>query len=244
MRSLAVIPSLLTVVLIHEIGHVLAAVAGRVGIREIMLGLGRVLLSFNVGGARLSIRLWPVGGGVDIDEEGWAAAPLWAQRAMLLGGPAANIAGAWLMFAAGKLMATQGMAGLTVRLKDCVLFATSMLWSLMAATAQGFAQCIWGGASGRMFIGPVGAAAWFHQEVEYVSLPVWLVVTGAFSAGAGLFNLLPLPPLDGGRAVIAGARARLGMRGMHLIERAGVAVLVLFGIVVALQDIVILLTGP
>ena len=45
----------------------------------------------------------------------------------------------------------------------------------------------------------------------------------------GLFNLLPIPPLDGGRIVVGAAAARLWPCAGRRLERAGI-VIVLLGV--------------
>jgi membrane-associated protease RseP (regulator of RpoE activity) len=64
---LSYVPYFLAALLLHEIGHVAAAYACRVTIREFGLGWGRKLLSFRIRQVDYVIRLLPVGAYVRLD---------------------------------------------------------------------------------------------------------------------------------------------------------------------------------
>ena len=68
------------------------------------------------------------------------------------------------------------------------------------------------------------------------------------SLGLGLFNLLPIPPLDGGGMLVAlveGARRgkRLSPRAVRLAYTIGTAFLIIVMVVVTFSDVLRLVTG-
>ena len=90
-------------VIVHELGHFVAARLLGVGVLSISFGLGRPLLRTVRGGTEWSIRLLPIGGYVRLlGEDGgevppdrrrasFAERPAWQRLAIILGGPLANI---------------------------------------------------------------------------------------------------------------------------------------------------------
>ena len=88
-----------------------------------------------------------------------------------------------------------------------------------------------------------------HMKQEGVSLDkrllgaaVWLIQLSALlSIGVGFFNLLPIPVLDGGAAVMCLAEAFTGREVPEKVQRVGLTVglvcLVSFALVITWQDI-------
>ncbi|MHB8645870.1 MAG: RIP metalloprotease RseP [Thermomicrobiales bacterium] len=101
------------------------------------------------------------------------------------------------------------------------------------------------------FTGPVGIAQVVGQVVQQATIPVWVVIfqiTAFISINLGIFNLLPIPALDGGRLLFVliewirrGKRVPPEREGMvHLI---GMAVLLTIFVLVAFVDIQRILDG-
>ncbi len=227
------------VVVFHELGHLLAARLFRVPVREFLLGLGKPLIAASVGGLKVSLRLLPVGGGLDIDDGAFNGLPAWKRVAILTAGPLANLASAWLAvsLASAAVAVSAGAA------------AGELIWALWHGTGSGarlvlssvsttvLALVAIVAGSDSVVVGPVGLLA----EVGRMPLsPVnWLAVFVAVSAGVAVFNLLPLPPLDGGRVVVA-AGSGLFPGGARRLEKLGTVILVLFLVALTAGDIVVL----
>ena len=85
--------------LIHELGHLLAARACGIPATELGLGWGRRLFSIRMGGVEYKLNALPLGAYVRIDMEELQRRPLVQQVVVLLAGILVNLGAAW--FAAG-----------------------------------------------------------------------------------------------------------------------------------------------
>ena len=86
-------------VILHELGHFLAAKRLGIPIARFSVGLGPKVWGFKTGETEYWLSLIPCGGYVMpalIDEEAFDKIPLMSRILFLLGGPAANILGAFL----------------------------------------------------------------------------------------------------------------------------------------------------
>jgi membrane-associated protease RseP (regulator of RpoE activity) len=90
------IPYFLAALLLHEIGHFVAARACSVTISEFGLGWGRKLLGFHVNGVEYVIRLLPMGAYVRLDLGELRRRPLSQQVLVLLAGIIVNLVAATL----------------------------------------------------------------------------------------------------------------------------------------------------
>ncbi|WP_062306187.1 M50 family metallopeptidase [Alicyclobacillus sendaiensis] len=88
--------------------------------------------------------------------------------------------------------------------------------------------------------GPVGIA---HVITEQVRFGIWnvIAVTGALSLGLGLFNLLPIPALDGGRLLFMAIELVRGRRvdpeKEGFVHFVGFAIVMLFAVVITYRDV-------
>lgn len=89
--------------------------------------------------------------------------------------------------------------------------------------------------------GPVGIAVYVNQAV-HVGLWSIFMLAGALSANLGLFNILPVPVLDGSRLFLLGLEGvrRRPMKPEHenMIHMVGFLVLILFVLVITYHDVV------
>ena len=77
--------------LVHELGHLLAARLCHVPASELGLGMGRKLATFRVGGINLSFGLWPTGSFVMLDGTVLKQRSIGAQLFVHLGGIILNV---------------------------------------------------------------------------------------------------------------------------------------------------------
>ncbi|MCR4425008.1 MAG: site-2 protease family protein [Firmicutes bacterium] len=234
MTGLLAIPMLGLVILIHELGHAAGAVSCNMRVDELIIGFGPKIGQWTFRDLLVTLRVIPVGGALSIDDGEYERASVARKRICLLAGPATSMLGGWMLCVAGKFAATVGKGSLCSRVTDSVAYATRLTGLLVPGTAE----ALIGAATGTPaeFVGPLGLAGWMNS-LDVVSLPVWLVLAGIISVGAGLFNLLPLPPLDGGRALVARVEERLGVCRLELLERMGIVLVAALGIVVAIGDL-------
>ena len=97
-------------------------------------------------------------------------------------------------------------------------------------------------------VGPIGAGQLTVEAVQSFGFSTILYMAGIISLGIGIFNLLPIPPLDGGGmlvALIEGVRRgkRLSRRAVRLAYTIGTAFLIALVVLVTLSDILRLVGG-
>ena len=89
--AIYIILSFACALLLHELGHFLAARACRVGVTQAGLGWGPKLFGFRVNGVEYQLRLLPIGAYIRMDMSGLQKRPLAQQLFVLLGGIAVNL---------------------------------------------------------------------------------------------------------------------------------------------------------
>ena len=229
-------------IVLHELAHLLAARALGVRVEEFTLGYGPSLFRARFGGTLFSLRLLiPLGGFVKLagmdDRAGFGAfgaqSP-WRRAAIVLAGPAVNLLAAFLLlFAlfAGDLplrgafeTALQDIARLAMLLYELavgLLMGGGLLESLpeLLDDAMGV---------------PDGSAG---RQLRLLAL---------MSLYLGLFNLLPIMPLDGGRLLILAAGLLSGrplpQRTVGTLTAFGVTFMAVLTLLVTYEDLGTLLS--
>jgi regulator of sigma E protease len=192
MAALAIIG---TLILVHELGHFLAARAVGIGIEVFSIGFGPALWKTRSGGTEYRISLVPLGGYVlpaVSDENEYFRIPVYKRIIFSLGGPAANLllilplAGLYNVLSAGFTP-----AGVFIEpFRQAVHLIAAILGSL-----------------GSLFSRPEsisGIVGIMHQGGRFIGGDALHALRLAFilSANLAVFNLLPLPVLDGGKIVL------------------------------------------
>ncbi len=190
---LVAVPVFAFMILVHEAGHYAAARMCGIGVAEFSVGFGPRVTGFAWRGTEWTLRLLPLGGYVRWHEEGEGAfhrASIRARALALSGGPLANLVLTVLMRTV--MVAALGGTGVSALLNGFRFTGV-----LMAAWFEAVVGLL-GGSGLTELTGPVGIAQVTARAA--VSGPVDLGTFAAFlSLNVGLFNLLPLPALDGGR---------------------------------------------
>jgi regulator of sigma E protease len=98
------------------------------------------------------------------------------------------------------------------------------------------------------FVGPIGAGQLTVEAVETFGPTNLVFIAGLISIGIALFNLIPVPPLDGGGMLVALIEVvrrgkRLSERAIRLSYAAGTALLITLVILITTSDVLRLIQG-
>ncbi len=171
-RILIALLGLSLVILIHESGHFIACQFYGIAVPLFSVGFGPTLFGAFCGTTFFQIALLPIGGYVSIDQHELLLQPYSVKAAILLAGIALNIACAYLI----RLY-------IALRKKN----VSEMLKTISDAH---------GG-----IMGPIGIISMIQYSLQ-LGFDYFFLMMGGLSMSIGLFNLLPIPFLDGGQLLL------------------------------------------
>jgi len=195
MRYAIVVLLLGLLIFVHELGHFLAAKLRGVPVARFSLGFGPVLWSRTIGQTRYCLSAIPLGGYVlpaVADEAAYLALPLGRRLFFSLAGPLANIAFAVACYAALYALADMPRTVLGALTQPVVWTATTF-----AVIAGSLPELVQHADKISSIVGIVAEGGRFMGD----SLVRFLMLAAHISLSLAVFNLLPLPPLDGGKMV-------------------------------------------
>jgi regulator of sigma E protease len=184
-----------SLVFLHELGHFICALRMGLPVKRFSLGFGPALFSKQIKGVEYRFSLIPLGGYVLLDFEDhnrYLELPLGKRIIFSLGGPVFNLLTTLPMFALLNLL-NHGFS--LENLFVAPFVQTSLYLTSLAGSLAGLFQ------SPDQLSGVVGMVS---QGSQYVGMGLSKALSFAIliNLNLGLFNLLPLPPLDGGRIVL------------------------------------------
>jgi len=212
-----------TAIMIHEAGHLMAAKALRIPVKEFAVGFGPRLIAGKWRGTVYTVRLVLVGGYVLPDQEAFDAAPAWKRILVFAAGPAVNLLTAVAIVTA---------AGLCLGAPPAKSLAAGFAFlGLVAQATVEFLQVFGVQAVGGPLAMSYGYGYMFANQVPAVEMAL---VGATLHATLGLVNLLPLPVLDGGQILAALVRLKPTSRAYQLVLTAnGVLIFVTFAAIMA-----------
>ena len=222
-------------VFIHEGGHFLVAKLCKIKVNEFAIGFGPTIFTKEKGGTKYALRLIPLGGFVSMegeeersDAEGsFSNASVWKRIAIVSAGGLVNIIFGLLTYLI--LVATiSDIATAFIAVKNYIVLVFNSLIDLFT-----------GGVSANQMVGIVGIS---NIVVNTSGIQDYLSIMASISVSLGITNLLPFPPLDGGKIVIylieAIRRKPLKEETELRIQNWGLAILIAIFIFVTYNDIV------
>jgi regulator of sigma E protease len=184
------------VILFHEFGHLIVARRFGIAIRRFSIGVGPVIARRRIGATDYCLSAFPLGGyvlpAVRTQEE-YLAIRIRHRVYFSLGGPLANIALAVILAAlANAWEGDWGVHGLLLQpfaqIGELINSMVEMVPAIFSAPAR-LSGIIGVVADGERFVG--------------TSVASGLRFTSLLSINLAVLNLLPLPPLDGGKIVLS-----------------------------------------
>ena len=235
---------LIAVVSVHELAHGLTAVALGMSVRRAGIGVGPAVWRGVIGRTPFEVRTIPCLAWVDVDAAAFRESGRAAQALVLGAGPAASIVlGMGLVFVAGVFAGRAlGFAGaVKVGLCSTVVAVTGTAGGLVAFICK----CLSGEV--RVLVsdvhGVIGVVKGLAEALALWGPEVFVAVGGLVSVAVGLFNLIPLPPLDGGRIVVSVLKGAVSDRYLALFENCAALLVALLVVVVNLKDLIVLVFG-
>lgn len=233
---LVAVPVFGLLILVHELGHYLAARWGGIAVAEFSVGFGPRLYSFARWETEWTLRAIPLGGYVRWHEDGpgaFAGASLAARARALVAGPLANLAltTVLIMVIRGALWG-EGLTAIPRALSGTALMSGAWVQAVLD---------LFRGSGIDQLAGPV-AIAQVTAEAAVGGVEQLLVLAAVLSLNIGLFNLLPFPGLDGARLCFLGLegvrRRPLDTHVEGWIHVAGFLILFVFMILTAVRDLI------
>ena len=234
LNALKIIFLLGFLVLIHESGHFFVAKLCKVKVNEFAIGFGPTIFSKQGKSTKYALRLIPLGGFVSMEGED--------ERSTKEGSfSEASIAKRIAIVMAGGLVN--------------IIFAIIVLWCLSASyvgarnafynvgyflqkTFEAIIELFTGKAKMDQMMGPVGISSVVSRTS---GIQEFIYILAVISLSLGVTNLLPFPPLDGGKIVFliieAIIRKPLNQKVEAAIQLVGLTLLISLSIFVTYNDI-------
>ena len=223
-------------VLIHEGGHFLFAKLFKIKVNEFAIGFGPTIFSKEKGETKYALRLIPLGGFVNMEgeeersnEEGsFSEASIPKRIAIVAAGGLVNILFGILLY---YIISSISLNSMYIGLIDTKDFIISIFESIKLLFT--------GNVTMNQMTGIVGIS---DIVVNTNGILNYLYIMALISASLGITNLLPLPPLDGGKIVIyliEAIRKKKMSEELELkIQSLGFSLLIALAIIVTYNDII------
>lgn len=235
LNALKIIILLGTLVFVHELGHFTVAKLFKIKVNEFAIGFGPTILKKQGKKTKYALRLIPLGGFISMEGE--------EERSKKEGSfSEASIIKRICIVAAGGL----------VNILIALILYFIMIWhyydiGIAFIAAKDFFVSIFislkmlftGGVTINQMMGPVGISNVVAKTNGFVDL---FYIFSLISLSLGVTNLLPFPPLDGGKIVlliIEGIRKKpLPEKVEFYLQIGGFAILVILSLFITYNDII------
>lgn len=195
MNYVLVLISIGILILIHEGGHLIGACVTGMPVSSFSIGMGPKLCGIRIKEIEYRLSLIPIGGYVSLDLkslEQMFELPIWKRVFFLLCGPLANLLVILPLFAMINIYfhGISSQSVLVQPLHQSLFLAASMLGDIGLVFSQP-----------QQMAGIVGIVAEAGKAMN--GIPFFLFLTAFLSFNFAIFNLLPIPVLDGGQIFLS-----------------------------------------
>lgn len=159
-----------SVIIVHEIGHLLAAKIAGIPAPLFSIGFGFPLFAITLGNTIYQFAAFPIGGYVSLSQAALDAQPYLIKVFVIVAGIGMNFFFAFFIFFC-----------LRVRAYD--------ITTMTMITVQSFQNRI---------IGPIGIIGMLNRSIR-LGISYYFLALALLSISVGFFNLLPIPFFDGGQ---------------------------------------------
>lgn len=227
---------------IHETGHFLVAKLCKVRVNEFAIGFGPTIWTKQGKETKYALSLIPLGGFVSMegeeessDKEGsFSKAPVYKRIAIVSAGALVNI-----IFGIISYFILAMTIPIIGDIFDRIYYAAGSVQNLFSAMGESIKQIFTGQIpAGDALTGPVGIS---EIVVQTSGIRDFVYILSMISISLGFTNLLPFPPLDGGKIVfliIEAIRKKPVKQEIELkIQMLGFAILITLSIFITYKDI-------
>lgn len=231
-------------ILIHEAGHYTVAKLCKIKVNQFSIGFGKKIFSKTKNGTEYELRLIPLGGFVSLegeeensDKEGsFRKASIPKRIAVILAGAIVNII--FGIIAYMLLILIRYMIVNNSNIIDSFVYSIKAVQELIQVMYQGIVQIFTGNLTLSDMTGPVGISVMVSKTNGFAE---FIYLLSIISISLGITNLLPLIPLDGGKAVlliIEGIRKKpLKEETEAKIQLIGMALIIVISLAVTFNDV-------
>lgn len=243
-------------VVVHELGHFLAAKKTGVLVEEFAIGMGPKLYGRQGKETLFTIRAFPVGGFCKMrgeepkqDEEGkiiprdpddvpdersYEAKTQWQKLLILVAGSGMNIIFAWVcLFVVSLLMGKLNFI-------EAIGNAFLNTWRFAGLIFQSFGMLFTGQVGLDNLAGPIGMVSMVGSFMDQ-GVVIVVAFTAMLSVNLGIINMFPIPALDGGRVFVVLieliSRRKFSPDLENKINYFGFIALILLALIIAVNDI-------
>jgi membrane-associated protease RseP (regulator of RpoE activity) len=224
LQALAVVIGVAAIIGIHEACHMLVSKLFGVKVLKFSLGFGPVIFSKKIGDTSYELAALPLGGYVLCDgdnpdedvEHGFFNLPWWKRSLIALAGPIANLLLGFLIIF-GLLVLFKGWPIITGLGRAWTIFSlvitTTLKWIFgMLPVAKDASQGM--GLAGPIMVTKILMSSAKEGAAQF------LFVLSLISLSLGLFNLFPIPGLDGGHIflyILEGIRGKKFSQNVYIV---------------------------
>jgi len=270
MAFLLITISVATLIIIHELGHFLAAKAVGVGVARFSVGFGPALFKKQYRGTEYILAPVLLGGYVrlygddptvkipDSDKDrAYGEQPVWKRLVIVASGVMANVLVAVLVVFLMKLSAEiaeirvapfsadYGIYRCIIDIGYAAYFSAMQAVAVVVSVAVKLLSVLWGIITGAVPLKALGGPiAVFHIAGDKLQagLQSFLLFMVIISVNLAVFNLLPVPVLDGGHIMLliveAVTRRKPGLKTLMVWNGVGIGVVTLLVIAIFVNDFI------